>query len=388
TGRDGLIGNEDCGQMSAWFVFSAMGFYPVMPASGEYILGSPLFNKVNIKLENGKTFSIIAPQNAPENVYVKSIRRGTEKINDARLSIKDIQNGSLVIMECSAQPGIDPGKKSASVKKGKTVGEALHPVFTPYLQNGRTCFYNPQYITLKCLTHDAQIRFTLDGSEPDYNSNIFKDSILINSNTTLKAATFVNSTNNAVNAANRSIDILEQAFYRTIYRDTINPVYRSGGMIYPALEHNTPYSLDYAASGPNALIDGVRGTLRYTDRKWQSHDEKQDLDVVIDLGRPMAIDSIAIGLLHNSDVWILYPRFVTFSYSDDGENFKQLNKTEIPELKGYVIERKDVSTGKINITPRYLRIFAKNHDGLPAWHRSAGSNVLIFADEVLIYPKD
>lgn len=388
TGRDGLIGNEDCGQMSAWFVFSAMGFYPVMPASGEYILGSPLFNKVNIKLENGKTFSIIAPQNATENIYVKSIKLGTNEKTDSKLSIKDIQNGSRIIMDCSARPEIGSGMKSVSVKKSKAVGEALHPVFTPYLQKGSTCFYKPQYITLNCLTPNGQIRFTLDGSEPDANSGLYRDSILIKRSTTLKAATFINSGHSAVNAENRSIDVLEQAFYRTIYRDTINPVYLSDGFIYPALEHKTPYSLDYAASGPNALIDGVRGTSRYTDRKWQSHDEKQDLDVIIDFGKQAAIDSIAIGLLYNSDVWILYPRYVTFSSSDDGVNFKQLSKTEIPDLKGYVIDRKDVSTGKLNITTRYVRIFAKNYDGLPAWHRSAGNNVLMFADEVLIYPKD
>ena len=55
---DGLIGNEDCGQMSAWYVLSAMGFYPVCPGNGEYVLGTPLFDEVTINMENGKKFVI------------------------------------------------------------------------------------------------------------------------------------------------------------------------------------------------------------------------------------------------------------------------------------------------------------------------------------------
>ena len=58
---DGLAGNEDCGQMSAWYVFSALGFYPVTPGSGEYVIGTPLFPEATIALENGRTFTIQAP---------------------------------------------------------------------------------------------------------------------------------------------------------------------------------------------------------------------------------------------------------------------------------------------------------------------------------------
>lgn len=68
----GILGNEDCGQMSAWYVFTAMGFYPVNPASAEYVIGSPLFNRVTLHLGNGKTFVVNARDNAPGNVYIQS----------------------------------------------------------------------------------------------------------------------------------------------------------------------------------------------------------------------------------------------------------------------------------------------------------------------------
>jgi predicted alpha-1,2-mannosidase len=71
---DGLAGNEDCGQMSAWYLFTALGFYPVNPASAEYVVGSPLYRKVTLRLPKGKRFTVTAANNSRENVYVQSVR--------------------------------------------------------------------------------------------------------------------------------------------------------------------------------------------------------------------------------------------------------------------------------------------------------------------------
>lgn len=71
---DGYCGDEDNGQTSAWYVFSALGFYPVCPASDQYVLGTPLFKKATINLANGKKVVINAPNNSNDNIYVKDIR--------------------------------------------------------------------------------------------------------------------------------------------------------------------------------------------------------------------------------------------------------------------------------------------------------------------------
>ena len=71
---DGLCGNDDCGQMSAWYMFSAMGFYPVNTISGEYVLGAPQVPEVSICLENGKRFTMVAHNLSKENLYVASAR--------------------------------------------------------------------------------------------------------------------------------------------------------------------------------------------------------------------------------------------------------------------------------------------------------------------------
>jgi putative alpha-1,2-mannosidase len=69
---DGLCGNEDCGQMSAWYVFSSIGFYPVNPANGAYVFGSPLFDEAEIELPEGKTFKVVAENNSKQNIYIQS----------------------------------------------------------------------------------------------------------------------------------------------------------------------------------------------------------------------------------------------------------------------------------------------------------------------------
>ena len=70
---NGISGNEDCGQMSAWYVFSALGFYPVTPGTSQYIIGSPIVKSAVINLENGKTFTITAPNNSPLSQYIKEV---------------------------------------------------------------------------------------------------------------------------------------------------------------------------------------------------------------------------------------------------------------------------------------------------------------------------
>jgi putative alpha-1,2-mannosidase len=90
---DGLAGNEDCGQMSAWYVMSAMGFYAVCPGGDQYAIGSPLADVVNIHLENGKTFSIRAQNNAPENVYIQSAKLNGKEYTKSYLTYQDIANG-------------------------------------------------------------------------------------------------------------------------------------------------------------------------------------------------------------------------------------------------------------------------------------------------------
>ncbi len=108
---DGLCGNEDCGQMSAWYVLSAMGFYPVNPAAGAYVFGSPLFDEAEIELPGGKTFKIVAKKNSPENIYIQSAELDGKPYEKSFITHKDIMKGGVLTLTMGSTPNSDFGAK-------------------------------------------------------------------------------------------------------------------------------------------------------------------------------------------------------------------------------------------------------------------------------------
>ncbi len=101
---DGLGGNDDCGQMSAWYMFSAMGFYPVAPGADVYSLGSPLVNKAVVNLENNKTFTVEALNQSDKNVYVQKVMLNGKEITNNSIKHSDITNGGKLTFYMSAKP--------------------------------------------------------------------------------------------------------------------------------------------------------------------------------------------------------------------------------------------------------------------------------------------
>ena len=101
----GLCGNEDCGQMSAWYVFSAMGFYPVDPISGKYEIGTPMYPEMKMHLANGKTFTILAPAVSKENIYIQSVKLDGNPYDKSYITHEQIMNGSIFEFEMGNKPG-------------------------------------------------------------------------------------------------------------------------------------------------------------------------------------------------------------------------------------------------------------------------------------------
>jgi predicted alpha-1,2-mannosidase len=93
---NGICGNEDCGQMSAWYVFSSLGFYPLNPISGKYDLAAPLFDKTEISLPNGKIFTVIANNISEKNIYAKSIKLNGKELKEPFFTYKDLMDGGTL----------------------------------------------------------------------------------------------------------------------------------------------------------------------------------------------------------------------------------------------------------------------------------------------------
>ncbi len=111
SGADGYCGDEDNGQTSAWYVFSAMGFYPVCPGTDQYVLGAPLFPKMTVTLENGKRFVVEAPGNSKTNVYTQSVSLNGKVHTKNWISHSQIQNGGVMKVVMGAAPEKSRGTK-------------------------------------------------------------------------------------------------------------------------------------------------------------------------------------------------------------------------------------------------------------------------------------
>ena len=117
----GYSGNEDCGQMSAWYIFSSMGFYPVNPASSVYCFGSPQLKKAVVRLSGGKVFTVLAPKAGGKNVYIQSVRLNGKPYAKTYLTNADIMTGSTLEFEM----GDKPNKKWGSAPEDAPVGSAF-----------------------------------------------------------------------------------------------------------------------------------------------------------------------------------------------------------------------------------------------------------------------
>jgi predicted alpha-1,2-mannosidase len=106
---DGYCGDEDNGQTSAWYIFSALGFYPVCPASDQYVMGAPLFKKATLHLASGDDFVIEAPENSAENRYMDNVRLNGKEYSRNYITHSDITSGGKMTVSMSAEPNTQRG---------------------------------------------------------------------------------------------------------------------------------------------------------------------------------------------------------------------------------------------------------------------------------------
>lgn len=122
-GPDGYCGDEDNGQTSAWYVFSALGFYPVCPGTDQYIMGAPLFKKVTLQMENGKTLVINAPENSDKNIYIKNMTFNSKPYAKNYLIHEELQNGGEIDIEMSDMPNKSRGVNKEDLPYSFSVNE-------------------------------------------------------------------------------------------------------------------------------------------------------------------------------------------------------------------------------------------------------------------------
>ena len=180
---EGISGNEDCGQMSAWYVLSALGIYPVCPGTGEFVFAAPLFPKATISLWNGKKLTILADH--PERPYVSEVAFNGKPLEKSYVTFDELMQGGELSFTLSATP--DPGRDGLPAPYSLSDGRF---VSKPFLEGDPRYFDGAFQAKLGCRTEGATIRYTLDGSEPTEASPLYEGPFAIDKDCILLARAF------------------------------------------------------------------------------------------------------------------------------------------------------------------------------------------------------
>lgn len=371
---NGLINNEDLGQMSAWYIFSSMGFYPVSPVDAKYVFGSPSFKMMQIHLENGNIFTIKAPKVSEKNIYIQSVKLNEKLYDKVYINHSEIMKGGVLEFEMGEKPNFSFGKKTDALpitllnKQPKII---LKACFTPEDPNPDIFFTNQRKITLQSTNDSAIIRYTIDGSEPNANSAIYKNPLTINKYTLLKAACFSDKRTNKLSRS------------RTFAKEYFKSILADLPENYPKI-HYSPVPKRYGKADGSQLIDQRLATMNFSDGRWTGISGK-NIEAVIDLGKQVKINEINLRTLTDTHVWIFPPKNITVYTSLNNENFTKiaaLNSIATPKN-----EEKRILIHKLNfvaLKTRYVKVKMDNFGPIPAWHGGAGKLPWLFVDEIII----
>lgn len=183
---EGISGNEDCGQMSAWYIFSSIGMYPVCPGSNEFSLTTPLFEKTTIKLANGKVLTITA--NCPQkNLYIDKVFFNGKEVRANYITYPDIMQGGELQFVLTSAPNKVRGTAESDYPYSMTAGKV---VSIPYTTKDLDLFIDSISVDLNSATKNAGIYYTLDGKEPTEESIRYTVPIKILNSATIKAKAY------------------------------------------------------------------------------------------------------------------------------------------------------------------------------------------------------
>ncbi|MDB4655317.1 GH92 family glycosyl hydrolase [Flavobacteriales bacterium] len=353
---DGLSGNEDCGQMSAWYVLSSMGFYPVCPGSNQYVIGTPLFDDVSINLENGKQFKI---SRSRQGKYVQSATLNGQPLKASSLTHEQISAGGKLEFQMGKEPnkswGIgEENQPTSSIKDNEFVA-------VPSVSARSRTFEDSLVIEIAAPNEKAAIIYSLQ-SKSGIDTNLYYEPFTIHESTVVSAI--------AISKEEKVSKKVEADFKKI-----------KGGR---SIVLKSEYSNQYSAGGDKALIDQLRGGREFRTGEWQGY--REDLEAIVDLGEPQNISSVSLSCLQDIKSWIFFPKEVSIHCSKDGNEWTSIGAISTPSIKD---NKYGAFTYEYNSklgcnTVRFIKVKAKNYGKCPAWHLGAGGTTWLFVDELMI----
>lgn len=321
---DGLIGNEDCGQMSAWYVLSSMGIYSVTPGELGWQTVEPYFEEIKINFEDG-TSKVITPQTHQA----------------------DLQNLGF-------------GNVPMLIQKEH---EPIIPV--PYFEYESRSFEDELKVEIKSLNPEDTIYYRYEYHHPTHGEPVgwTKYEKPLNITSSLWVIAYIQ------NGKKHSKAVSAQ-FYKRPHDYSI----QINSEVHPL----------YTAGSPEALLDGIEGTENWRKGDWQGY-QGTDFEAVIDLKKEQEIRSVSANFLQDARAWILMPKRVAFYVSKDGKEFTLLRRrsTEV-EATDEKVQTETLSAENLGVKTRYIKVIAYHYGPLPDSHISAGEPAYIFIDEIRV----
>ncbi len=359
---DGLPGNEDCGQMSAWYVLSALGLYPVDACAGGYELTTPRFERAVVKLAEGRELVIEAEGLSENSPYIQRVTLNDEPLTGTQLSHEQLAAGGHLRFELGPEPNKSWGTGSRALEASGGV-DAPALVTAPTASPTQRSFTGELTVTLTGGAEATAIHYTLDGSAPSRDSPRYQTPLALRETTTLRAI--------AVAADARVSHETRSQFHRRREDWSVTLTHR--------------YNRQYTAGGDHGVIDGLRGTTNWRAGGWQGY-QPSDFEAVVDLGEVQRIRRLASGYLQDARSWIWLPKQVEYAVSSDGEHFTELGvaRHDVPLKTEEVLLRELEVKPPANTRARYVRVRARNLGPIPAWHPGRGNPAFIFVDEIIV----
>ena len=357
---DGLSGNEDCGQMSAWLVMSALGFYPLNPASNQYTFGTPWFKKASIHLENGKSIEITAPDYSDESYYLQAISLNGQAFNQSYINFDDFKDGAALNFVTGKLPA---ETYTQSLKKPESRIDDEQIVSNPIIESAGPTFADKLSVSIKNMQSGASIYYTNDGSTPTLQSKVYEGALTLTESGNITASSY----------ANGQWSFPTTAHFFKIPGDK-------------KIKISAPTMKSYTAGGEQGLVDGIRGKANFRlGNLWQGY-QSTDFEAIVELDKIKKVSSISTGFMQDTRSWIIFPTEVSYWGSTDGINYQHLGdlKNNIA-ADNYEVLIKEFEL-PVSQALKYIKVLAKNYGALPAWHLGygEGGDAILFIDEISV----
>lgn len=354
TDPGGLIGNEDCGQMSSWYVLSSLGLYDVAPSSRQWLVIPPLHERMSVRFEDGRTFTT---RRTGTGAFVRRVTFNGEPLERSYLWHEEVIGGGELVFELGEDGGW--GQKPEARPGTPMIADPILPA--PWAEAAADRFRGSLDVSLASGVDGAAIYWTDDTDGNPLEGNRYDKPLRLKNTTTLR--------------------------FVAVDGDRTSPVVTAR---FDEIEHDWKVTVtsipngQYTAGGNDALIDSRRGPEDWRTGAWQGYQD-QDFVATLDLGEPTPLASAGASFLQDMRSWIWMPTELVIAVSEDGRTFHEAGraKHDIPDdVEGVFLRDFVVPLGGKPV--RAIRFRAINYGTIPAWHPGAGGEAFIFVDELIV----